>query len=240
MPFRNIRPLHILWQDNINLGMLDGVTDGIITTLTLAGVFQEIYIKYLSTRRQPDWRNQDGTLNAYQSLDWHIEQARKSSKVPGQLNGAALLNSLRDDPGHQTEPRYELVVVKELLHCSDASLRKISGLARKGQGAVITLNHHLHLLQPVKGESKEDAEKRRLDYWLSTKMLEMHEDGHVFDLFSLGTDKEDPDDEDLLATHCLNDCVMHFYEDPERDKKVADNPFCTSCLEKLKEFFIEP
>lgn len=126
MAFRNIRPLHILWQESAAVGILDGVSLGITRALSLAGVLQNFQLNYFGKRRQHDWRNQDGTLKPYQSLDWHIEQARKNSKVPGHLNSVALMNSLTENPACAIDPRYELVVVNEPLHWHNASLRALN------------------------------------------------------------------------------------------------------------------
>lgn len=235
MTFRNIRPVHILWQKTLGVGMLDGVASGIEQILSLAGVYQETQLEYHGKRRQPNWRNPDGTLAAYQSLDWHIELARTHSKEAGCLNSTVLLNSLRADPTHQT--RYELVVVNEPLR-SDDSLRKVGGIGRLNQGAVITLDGYLDLLQPVSGESEGDKKKRQLDYFFGTQKLAIHDLGHVLGLFPEAPNKSDPTDEEIKETHCLNKCVMCW--EIEVWKNLKHNPFCPSCLEKLQQFFIAP
>lgn len=238
MSFRNIRPLHILWQEGTDVRMRYGVCCGIIRVLCLAGVFSKFRIEHLAQRRQPNWRLKNGMLLTYQSLDWHIEWARFLSNNPGHLNSKVLLDSLKDSPTYQTGEKYELVVVNEPLHFTTSCIRTISGVARQGQGAIISVNPHLHLLQPLRGESDADKNKRQLNFGLSTQMLTMHELGHVFGLFK-GTGTENPTDEELKKSHCLNECVMQFRESTERDKKITDNPFCQSCLIKLKQFFIK-
>lgn len=241
MPLRNIKPLHILWQQSALVGMLDGVIRGIVGVLSLAGVLQNFQLKYFCQRRQRDWLSPTGRLNPYQSLDWHIWWAGNAhnSKLAGHLNSTALLNSLGENPAHATDPRYELVVVNEPLHWHATSLRKVGGIGRCGQGAIITVGNYLHLLQPVTGESDKEKEKRQFDFSLATRMLTMHELGHVFGLFP-GTGKKNPTDEELKEAHCLNECVMHWKEDSDLERKIKDRPFCPSCLEKLKQFFIKP
>jgi hypothetical protein len=229
MPFQNIKPLHILWQKILNVGMLDGVASGIRDILLLAGVYQEFKLKYIGRRRQPDWVSENGMiLSPYKSLDWHIEWARKNSKNDGHLNGAALLDSLKENPTHVKEPRYELAVINEPLHLSDYSVRKVAGVGRRWQGAVITISSHLPLPQSVSNE-----------FLLSTQILTMHELGHVFGLFP-GTGAINPTDEELQHAHCLNDCAMYWCLDDEFCKKIKDKPFCSSCSKKLKQFFIAP
>ncbi|MEK7500734.1 MAG: hypothetical protein AAB642_01255 [Patescibacteria group bacterium] len=240
MPFRNIKPLHILWQQDLGKGMLSGVFFGIARVLLLAKVSQQIKLKHLGKRRQPNWLGKDGaTLTMYQSLDWHIGWARKNSKKARHLNSVVLLDSLKDNPTYETEPRYELVVVNQPLHWSDTSLRTVSGVGRKNQGAIISLASHLHLFQPVIGESDGDKMKRRIRFWLATQMLAMHELGHIFGLFP-GTSAKDPSNQELKEAHCLNQCVMYWQEDTGLERKIWHKPFCPSCLEKLKQFFVEP
>jgi predicted Zn-dependent protease len=70
-------------------------------------------------------------------------------------------------------------------------------------------------------------------------MPAMHELGHVFGLLP-GTSKQNPTDEELRQAHCLNECVMYWYLNSEFCEKIKAEPFCPSCLEKLKQFFIEP
>lgn len=239
MTFRNIRPVHILWQKGIEVEMLSGVFSGVARTLVLAKVLHEFKLQHLGQRRQPNWLRPDGTPAANQSLDWHIELARLHSKEAGYLNSTMLLNSLRENPTNQTEPKYELAVVNEQLHWSDDSLREVGGVGRKGQGAVITLYHRLPLLEKIIWESDEENKKRRSRFLLDTQMLAMHELGHVFGLLQ-GTGNHNPTDEELKAAHCLNECVMYWRLDSKLCEKIKNNPFCPSCLEKLKQFFIEP
>jgi hypothetical protein len=237
MSYRNIRPLHILWQEGISDGVLNCVFLGIMRTLSLAEVLEDFPLRFFTQRRESDWLHKSGKLRAYRSLDWHIQEARICSKLPGHLNSTVLLNSLRDNQTNQAEPRYELVVVKEPLHWHNTSLRKVEGIGRHEQGAVLTTYRHS---SKKNDGSEEEKKKRRLDFSLSMQMLVMHELGHVFGLFTKGTGKENPTDEEIKATHCLNDCVMYWQDDDELNKKIEPHPFCPSCLEKLKEYFVEP
>ena len=243
MPFQNIRPLHILWQENIEKENLHGVFFGIVRVLLLAGVFQKFRLEHLGQRRQSNWRDRSGALNQYQSLDWYICLADFHSKKVGHLNSMLLLDTLQMDSLQNSlyaeEPRYELIVVNEPLHWNDVSIRTVNGIGRRDQGAIITIGKYLHLLQPVDGESEEDTKKRRSDFFLYTQMVTMHELGHVFGLFP-GTGKEDPTDEESREAHCLDECVMWWQENHELYKKIQRKPFCQSCLKKLKQFFIKP
>mgnify|MGYP001598158282 CR=1 FL=1 len=235
MPLKNIRPLHILWQETLDIGQLDGAIAGAECALSSAGVSKEIKLKYMGQRRQPDWLSQNGiVLNPYQSLDWHIETARKYSDHTGYLNGATLLDSLRDNPSQETDPRYELVILKKPIHSGNHS--KIFGLGRKGQGAIISLDSHLSLLQAKPDESAEAKEKRLFNFWLSTKLNAMHELGHVFGLFPGNSAQTELERE---RAHCLNKCVMYWQEYGDLYEKIANQPFCPSCLEKLKKYFSE-
>ncbi len=96
------------------------------------------------------------------------------------------------------------------------------------------------MLAPPQDGIEIDVERKRKEYEfeLITRMLAMHELGHVFGLFP-GTNKVDPTDDELKAAHCQNDCVMWWQVDLERYKKIVMHPFCQSCLAKLRQFFIE-
>ncbi len=255
MSFRNIRPLHILWQEGITQEMLQGVFYGVMRILYLAGVFEEFKfnLHHLGQQRQPDWhqgsvlnpyKSLDGyihwsRLNPHRSLDWYIRWARINSKKEKHLNSKALLDALAGNPICKAELRYELVVVNEPLHLSSTSQREIGGIARTGQGTVITTHDHLHLLQSLWRRSRKNTQKRQSEFFLSTQMRTIHELGHVFGLFP-GTSKENPSDEEIKKTHCQKNCVMYWQLNTELLKKIELSPFCPDCLEKLKQFFIEP
>ena len=119
---KKFRPLHVLWQQGITKETLDGVFSGVAFVLSLAGVFQEFKIELLDQRREQYWLIKGGFLNQYRSLDWHMWWARYNRKKPWHLNSVVLLDSLRDNPTYQINPRYELVAVNEPLHWDDASL----------------------------------------------------------------------------------------------------------------------
>lgn len=233
MTSQNIRPLHILWQETLEIGMLDGVISGAECILSSAGVSKKIKLEYMGKRRQPNWLSHGGTvLNPYQSLDWHIETARKNSKSPGHLDGITLLDSFLENPANKTDPRYELVILNEPVHSSNNST--IFGIAYKNQVAIVSLNSHLSLLQAKPDESAEAKEKRLFNFWLGTKLNTMHELGHVFGLFPGNGAQTEQERE---QAHCLNECVMYWREDNGLYEKIADQPFCPSCLEKLKRYF---
>lgn len=229
MPFQNIKPIHILWQQTLKIGMLDGITSGIARVLSLAGVSKEFKLEYLAQRRQPDWRDKNGLLNPYKSLDWHIEWARQKSKKPGYLNSSVLIDSLDNNTDHQTEPRYEVVVLNEPIYLQKNPDVSVFGVGRRGAAAVISLADYIELIEPIK----------RFRFLLATQMLTMHELGHVFGLFP-GIGVKNQTEEELKNSHCLNECVMYWCESSELYKKIAHQPFCPSCLEKLRQFFIAP
>ncbi len=240
MPLRNIRPLQILWQEGITDEMLEGVLYGVARILTLAGVFNEFKIERLGQRRSPNWLDPDGTPKPHQSLDWYIELARKNSTVDGYLNSNVLLDSLQNHPTYETEPRYELVVVKEPLHVyHDPNQAIIFGIGQQGRGSVISLYSLIPLLNPVTEETDGDIKNRQFYFWLFTQMVVMHEFGHVFDLFSNPV-PANITDEEIKNSHCLDECVMYWWISNDLHEKIKDHPFCPSCLEKLKQYFIDP
>ena len=238
MGFKNIRPLHIMWQEGIEPNQLDGVWHGIVKTLQKAEVLSEFKLYSYAAGRRKNYKNKDGLLNPHQSLDWHIERARQQSKKPGYLNSTVLLNTLAEDPAYNTDAKYDLVIVREPLHYSDHSLRTVDGVGRQKQVAVITIGSRLHLLQPVANESAAKNLIRKKHFSLATQMLAIHELGHVFGLLP-GTGNKNPNDQELKDAHCLKDCVMYWQEDAVMYEKIIAEPFCPDCKEKLKQFFLE-
>ncbi len=224
MAFRNIRPLHVLWQEGITEEMLEGVKDGIRTTLALAGVSGEIAILYYGQRGKSDWLEQRELINPYDNLGWHLWYAQEKSEVPDHLNSIALLNSLADNPGYEAEPRYELVVVKNPIHSGNNP--NLFGVGRHNQGAIVTLGDKLCLLDPVDKETDSEKRKRLYYYHLHTRLNTMHELGHVWGLCT------------RQEAHCQNDCVMWWQENPELYNKIKNWAFCPECLVKLKQYFI--
>ncbi len=238
MSFQNTRPLQVLWQIGIEKEMLAGVFSGIKRVLSLAGVANEIKVEHLGQRRQPDWRNQERTsLSPYQSLDWHLKEARLNRKKMGYLNSSVLLNTLVDHPTYKTEPRYELVVVKEPLHSTGDPPKTIGGAALQEKSAVLTLDGYLNLLQPKAGEKDENRKKRQAYFFLATEMLTIHELCHIFKLFS-GISPVNQTDEEIKKVHCANKCVMCW--EVNVWMQIADQPLCPSCLETLPKFFLAP
>lgn len=237
MLFRNIRPICVLWAENIKLEEMGGVLSGLKHVLSLAGVYNEIKVEHTRNWHQLDYRNPDGSLKPYQSLAWHIDQAKKNVKLPGHLNCSRLLDSIFAKPAYKTESGYKLIIVKEPLQHSDASKRKIGGTAQVDCGAIITLDGYLQYLQPIIGESDKDKKKRHDDYFLGTRNVLIHEVAHMCNVL-IGPYTENPTDEDIIKAHCQNECVMNWKIAVWN--KINTNPLCPSCLEKLKQHFIEP
>lgn len=242
MSLRNIRPLQILRQNGVDMEVLDGLASGLAYILWLANVWQEFFknnlIQDLKNRQESDWCKPNGMLEAHKSLDWYIWWAYMEKRKDGYLNSTALLDALREHPTFEQEPRYELVVLKDLIHHSYASLRGVGGVGRSGQGAIITTYYHRHLLIPIEGESERNKKERLNNFSLGIQMLTMHELGHVFGLWP-GTGKENPSDEELKESHCQNECVMSWRAQENFGKKIRHKPFCDDCVIKLKEYFIE-
>ncbi len=240
MPFHNIRPLHILWEENIKMEKLHGIFFGVSKTLMLAGVFQTFDLMFVGQRRLPGYIDADNRLTPYQSLDWHIDLADKNSEKTGHLNSLSLLDSLRENPTHTAEPRYELTIVSEPIYFNAESKLTVLGVARKKQGAIASLNHYLDNTKTIAGNNTEKNTKGRYLFYFCTQMLIMHELGHVFGLFP-GRGNKNPTDQELAESHCPNiDCVMFWQANTDFNKKIQLNPFCPSCLKKLRQFFLEP
>ena len=62
MGFKNIRPLHIVWQENIKLFQLAGVFDGIKLVLEKAGVGDKFQLRHCKSRREAEYKDKDEKL----------------------------------------------------------------------------------------------------------------------------------------------------------------------------------
>ncbi len=236
MRHRRVQPIHILWSPDIQPDMLHGVLSAIDRVLLLANIPHKFRLENLGQRRLPGWLNQVNMLPPFLSFDWHIAFAKRKSQIDNHLNSVALLDSLQASPFYKEEPKYELAVVREPLHYSSDSLRLIDGIARHGQGAVITLHDQLKRFSyPGPGENPIERQRREFCFWIAVHMLALHEFCHVLGLFP-GTDAKDPTDEELKNAHCQNEkCVMWWREPEYYSEDTQINPLCPTCLQKLKE-----
>ncbi len=236
MTFQNIKPINILWQDKTKKEALSIVNSAIVYVLYLAGVLQEYERLYLGNRGGSYHLMFSHTIRP----DQHIEIARQKSIVPGSLSAVTLLNATKDDQTRRPELGYDLTVIKEPLHWSPESAMPIIGIARTGQGCVVTLSHILELLQPVIGESEEDRQERHSSFALNLRMLVIHEFGHVFDSDPDLNLPHNPTIEQMRASHCQNECVMRSGNSEELSHKIRHRPFCPDCLKKRRAFFRKP
>lgn len=231
---RKLKPIRISTQGGIGEEHLDGIKRGIRRVLIRARVAEHIKLNEQWNWRDSDYCDENKTLMPYKSLEWHINMARGASKVLGHLNAKILLNSFLEDPSYKTDIRYDLAIVNEPLHWSSDDNRIVIGVGRDGQGAVISIAYFTDFLLSAGEDPKKNSE-----FQLMTQMLVMHEFGHVFGLFP-GNGKIKPTDEELRDTHCQNDCVMFWRIELERSKRIQSQPFCNSCIVKLKEYFENP
>lgn len=252
MKFRNIKLITALWQDGVEEKALDAFNSAIKHFLQLAGVLPE-YRQAYSYKRGIGyfWLLPFSPINTNE----FIEKGREESEVEDHLNSAALLGAIIKDPANATDPKYNLMLVKEPLHWKSDSTRSVGGVGLKNRGAVVTYAHLTSLLEQQENERWEDRKKRLALFSLFVQMMFWHELGHVAELYPK-TGPADPTDEELKNMHCQNDCVMYWQHSDDlfnRIKARSDaeavwsnkknkifNPFCQECLAKLQEFFIKP
>ena len=229
MKHKNIKQLDILWQEGIENQTLTGIIKGILEILKLAGVSEKIPIANQGTAL---------FLPARIDVESFLEVGRQKSKRDGFLNGPAILDALGQVPIYQNKERYAVLIFKEKIHWSDHDTYiKIGGCAKPDQAAIFSLAQFLPFLYSAKIPNEEINGWTDSMLLLYTRMIIIHELGHVFRLGL--TKKENSTHEEVLNGHCTNTCVMNSRWDIPFYISIQDNPLCPSCLEELKKYFIE-
>lgn len=214
-----------MWQEGVTDSEMLGVCLGIVEALFGADMTFRVETKYRHVYREAGYRNVIGLLEPHASIDWYVEEGRTASMLKGHLNGSAIMDALAAHPNRKKLEWWDVVVVREPLHWHDKNKHVVIGLGAR-HGALVSVHHYRTI-----SKSKEEFQR-----WV--KLTTIHELGHMFGLFVGWYGKKNPTDAEIDAAHCRNICVMRSRDDQALVNQLLTNPFCHSCLTKLRSFFL--
>jgi len=225
MEKRNIKPIYIMNQEGLPALEKRAVFDGVLELTSLAGV--NLDIKDFGVLRNEGYRNSDGSLNRFQSVDWYIQRGREDSRNQTQLNGGAISNALIVAPWGippKGESHYDILIVNSDLYAGDSNFSV--GLAGKGLGTIVST----FKIQGLDDTTRYECVKTEI----------MHELGHVFGLVP---EERTENVEDSLGKHCMNRCIMRQGLSVPSDwinmtnDRLQFGALCSTCETDLKDYF---
>lgn len=222
-----IKPIYVMNQEGlINLerqAILEGIKDLIWISEAL-----EIGVSYLDVWRNNNFKNEDGSLKPFQSVDWYIQRGRETSSNKKQLNADTMQHYVVCEPWRDPKKggrdHYDILVVRDDMYSRDTNF--VIGLAIEGLGAVIS-THRFKTL----------GDKTRYE---CIKTETMHELGHVFGLIP---DSRTENVEYSLGKHCANICIMRQGLTLPADwinisnDRIQHGALCSTCEQDLRNYF---
>lgn len=177
-------------------------------------------------RHSRDYRNSDGSLMPYHSVDWYLQDSWDRGR--GQFNATNIIHSFYHEPWRQVKDHHDILIMHSDIYDGSDSNNFVIGLASKGIGAVISTYRFRRLL-------KDDQTRFRC-----IETVTMHELGHVFGLLPDYREKGYHSSDG----HCINDCIMqqgYGIQDWEVmthsrwiKKELGYSPLCNMCEKDLK------
>ena len=220
------RPFHLLDTRNLRQERL-AIVDAIQECLTLARASEPVPIRDYGRYRAPNWRGEDGDLQAHLSVDWYIADAWNMAKE--KLNATQLMKTVSEEPWRKEEllgDHYDIWLVDQELY-DESSIEhdaSVAGLSLPEVGMVISMRLF---------------EKLGLPTYSLLKTAAMHHLGHLFGLPDMSRDDVQFDS----GVHCGNPCTMRSVacsvEDwlTLTDLRLTHGPYCEQCLGDLRTEF---
>lgn len=219
-----VKPVYVMNEEGLSSLEKGAVLDGVGELLQIAGVDHLIGIKDFGVWREPGYRNPDGSLRDYQSVDWHIQWGKETSIKAPQLNANAILDSVINEPWRKAQDHYDVIVLHSDLYSGNTNF--VIGLAERGIGTVISTNRFNTLGDRARHEC--------------IKTETMHELGHTFGLLPYErTENLDT----RLGRHCANTCIMRQGIAVPRDwinmteDRLRYGALCPTCETDLRNYF---
>jgi predicted Zn-dependent protease len=221
-----VKPIYFMHQEKILNIERDAILDGIQEMLFLANM-PNIPVINVGVFRTNGMFQDDGSLSPYMSVDWYIEEARRTSTT-NQLNADTLQQLLINEPWrHPTQggkDHYDVFAVHEDITLPGNNY--LIGLATRNIGTSLS-TYRFNSLDPRSA-------------YECIKTETMHELGHVFGLIP---DKRKNNVEYSIGKHCLNRCIMRQGLTVPHDWIVLTNDrlkghsLCPTCHHDLQEYF---
>src|SRR3989338_1891490 len=222
-----IKPVYLINQEGLIDLEKQAVLDGVSELIRLADV-SNVELVDFGVWRNKDYKNLDDSLREYQSVDWYIEEGKRTSMDRRQVNAEAILFTFHGEPWRYPEnggnDHYDLLVVHEDIYAGDNDF--IIGLGIEGIGTVISTRRFFGVNNKARYEC--------------IKTETMHEMGHVFGLLP---EERTENVKNLLGKHCANKCVMRQGLQVPDDwilmshHLIQHGALCSTCRDDLREYF---
>ena len=218
-----IQPILFMQQEGLCNLEKQAIFDGANELIDLAES-DGIEIRDLGVWRNNNYLDKNGSLKAYQSVDWYLKNGKQNSRNNYQLNADLMLLSLTREPWKKTLSHYDIMAIHSDMYSGKSNF--VIGLARTYDSTIISTN-----------KFKELDDKTRYE---CIKTETMHELGHVFGLIP---NYRTNNIEFSLGKHCTNTCIMRQGLTLPRDwvnmtkDRLKYGPLCNDCQIDLKKQF---
>lgn len=220
-----IKPFNLLDTRSLRQERM-AVVDAIQECLTLAGLTEAPAIRDFGHYRAPNWRDDEGELQAHLSVDWYISHAWNMAKE--KLNATRLMKTVAAEPWRHEEllgDHYDVWLVDHEMYDAsnpdeDAS---VAGLSLPSVGLVLSVR---------------PFEEVGLPTYSLLKTAALHQLGHLFGL----PDMRRHDVQLRSGVHCANTCTMRGAACTPEDwtqltnDRLTHGPYCEQCVNDLRNF----
>lgn len=219
------KPVYIMNEQGISDLEKKAILDGTKELLKIASVEGIISITDFGAWKGKDYKNPDGSLARFQSVDWYLQEGKKFSREHIQLNAEELFTYLEIEPWRKTKDHYDILATKQDMYYKDTNF--VIGIAYPCIGTVVSTYRFKNLPDKTKYEC------------IKTEI--MHELGHAFGLVRTGRENSEYN----LGQHCTNKCVMRQGLRLPTDwinmtnDRLKHGALCSLCEKDLKEWFKE-
>lgn len=220
------RPMYVMNEEGLSELEKKAVIDGTKELLRIAEVEDRIKVVDLGAWKHNEYKNSDGSLKEYYSVDWYLQEGRKASRNKTQLNAEKIVRLFYVEPWQKGEQEhYDILITRSDMYSGNANF--IIGIAYPVLATVLSTYRFKNLDDKLRYEC--------------IKTETMHELGHVFTL----PKERIKSDNWVLDGHCPNKCVMRQGMSLPTDwinmteDRLKYGPFCKPCETYLKEWFKE-